>query len=46
MRNQIAMALQFLEDYGGFVAAGILSLVGVTVYRKLTAEDDDERLQM
>ena len=42
MRNQIAMALQFLEDYGGFVAAGILTLVGVTVYRKLTADQDDE----
>ena len=42
MRNQIAMALQFLEDYGGFVAAGILTLVGLTLYRKLTADQDDD----
>lgn len=42
MRNQIAMALEFLEDYGGFVAAAILSVIALTVYRKLSGGDDDD----
>jgi len=46
MRNQIAMALQFLEDYGGFVAAGILSLVALTLYRKLSSDDGDSDLEV
>ena len=45
MRNQIAMALQFLEDYGGFVAAAILGLVVFTLYRKLSSDDDEPELE-
>ena len=40
MRNQIAQALGFLEEYGGIVAALILATLGFVLYRKLFAADD------
>ena len=40
MRNQIAQALGFLEEYGGIVAALILATLGFVLYRKLFASDD------
>ena len=42
MRNQIAQALGFLEEYGGMVAALILATLGFVLYRKLFAADDSE----
>ncbi|MBT6176111.1 MAG: hypothetical protein HOI23_02620 [Deltaproteobacteria bacterium] len=39
MRDQIAQALGFLEEYGGIVAALILATLGFVLYRKLFASD-------
>ena len=40
MRNQIAQALGFLEEYGGIVAALILGTLGFVLYKKIFASDD------
>jgi len=40
MRNQIAQALDFLNEYGGIVAILILTTLGFVVYRKIFASED------
>ena len=39
MRNQIAQALDFLNEYGGIVAVLILGTLGFVLYRKLFSSD-------